>query len=56
MGQYYIWANPDKREYIDDEPFGGTGFALGCSVAVGQPMTDAACTMIAGPWHGDTVI
>lgn len=55
-GQYYIWANPDKREYIDDEPFEGTGFALGCSVAVGQQMTDAACTMIAGPWYGDTVI
>ena len=55
-GQYYVWANPDKCEYIDDEPFGGTGFALGCSVAVGQQMTDAACTMIAGPWHGDTVI
>ena len=55
-GQHYIWANPDKREYIDDEPFEGTGFALGCSVTVGQPMTDAACTMIAGPWHGDTVI
>lgn len=55
-GQYYIWANPDKREYIDDEPFGDSGFALGCSTAVAQPMTDAACTMIAGPWHGDTVI
>ena len=55
-GQYYIWANPDKREYIDDELFEGVGFMLGHSVAVGQPMTDAACTMIAGPWHGDTVI
>lgn len=54
--QYYIWANPDKREYIDDDPFEGIGFTLGCSAAVGQQMTDAACTMIAGPWHGDTVI
>ena len=55
-GQNFIWANPDRREYIDDEPFGCTGFALGCSTAVGQPMTGAAHTMIAGPWHGDTVI
>lgn len=56
MSQYYIWANPDKREYIDDDPFEGIGFTLGCSAAVGQQMTDAACTMIAGPWRGDTVI
>lgn len=56
MGQHYIWANPDKREYIEDEPFEGTGFVLSCLVGVGQPMTDAACTMIAGPWRGDTVI
>ena len=54
--QYYIWANPDKCEYIDDDPFEGIGFTLGCSAAVGQQMTDAACTMIAGPWRGDTVI
>lgn len=55
-GQYCIWANPDKREYIDDEPFEGAGFMLGCSATAGQQMTDAACTMIAGPWRGDTVI
>lgn len=55
MGQYYIWANPDKKQYIDDEPFEGTGFMLNCSVHAGQPITDAACTMIAGPWCGDLV-
>ena len=56
MGTYYMWVNPAKREWIDDAPFDDFGYMM--SIASIQPCdtTDAACTLIAGRWHGDPVM
>ena len=56
MGEYFMWANPEKKEYLDEDPFERAGFLLGIATLEGFGYTDAACTMIAGPWHGTPVV
>lgn len=56
MGEYFTWANPAKKEYLEDDPFGCCGFMLSIATLEGCGYTDAACTMIAGPWHGSPVV
>ena len=56
MGEYFKWVNPRKREWIDDEPFDDYGFMLSIASYLGNRYTDAACTLIAGPWRGDPVM
>lgn len=55
-GQYYAWANLDRCEYIDDEPFEGTGFML---ERFGWPGTTGTATALAPrgrtAWWSDLV-
>ena len=56
MGEYYLWANPRRREFISHAPFEDFGFMMSCASAQPCTTTDAACTMIATAWHGDPVV
>lgn len=56
MGEYFKWVNPKKREWIDDESFGDYGFMFSVASTLGNRYTDAACTLLAGPWRGDPVM
>ena len=55
MGQYFTWLNVDKREQLDPLAFeGGLKWCETCYV--GSERTEAALTLLAGPWAGDAVI
>ena len=56
MGESFYWANPGKREWIDCDPFDDLGFMLNIASYLGNRYTDAACTLLAGPWRGDPVM
>lgn len=56
MGEYYLWANPRRREFISHAPFEDYGFMMSCASTQPCTTTDAACTMIAAAWHGDPVV
>jgi hypothetical protein len=56
MGEYYLWANPRRREFISHAPFEDYGFMMSCASTQPCTTTDAACTMIATAWHGDPVV
>ena len=56
MGEYYLWANPRRREFISHAPFEDYGFMMSCASAQPCTTTDAACTIIAAAWHGDPVV
>lgn len=56
MGQYFCWANPARREWIDCDPFDPYGFMAGPSSRCGNRYTDAACTLMEGCWRGNPVV
>lgn len=56
MGTSYIWANPRKREFLNDTPFDDCGFMMSCSSYDGSTTTAAAATLISSRWHGDPVV
>ena len=56
MGEYFYWVNPKKRERIDEDPFDKYGFIYSIGSTLGNRYTDAACTLLAGPWRGDPVM
>ncbi len=56
MGEYFTWVNPKKGEWIDHEPFSECGFVFNVAACLGDRYTDAACTLLAGPWRGDPVM
>lgn len=56
MSQSFYWANAGKREWIDCDPFDDGGFMLNIASYLGNRYTDAASTLLAGPWHGDPVM
>ena len=56
MGEYYLWANPRRREFISHAPFEDYGFMMSCASTQPCTTTDAACTMIEAAWHGDPVV
>lgn len=55
MGQYFTWLNVDKREQLDPLAFeGGLKWCETCYV--GSERTEAALSLLAGPWAGDAVV
>ena len=42
MSQYFIWANPKKKEWIECDPFDEYGFMFGAASVLGNRYTDAA--------------
>lgn len=56
MGEYFMWANPKKKEWIEANVFSEFGFMFGIASKLGDRYTDAACTLMAGPWSGDPVL
>lgn len=54
MSTYYTWVNYTKRQYLCDVPF-PEGLKILESSYVDSPKTDAATTLLAGPWRGDPV-
>ena len=56
MGEYFMWANPKKKEWIEADVFSEFGFTLSIASELGNRYTDAACTLMAGPWRGDPVL
>lgn len=56
MSQYFIWANPKKKEWIECDPFDEYGFMFGAASVLGNRYTDAACTLLAEPWRNDPVM
>ncbi len=55
MGQYFMWINFDKRQYLDDDMF-PDGLKATESAYVGSPKTDAAATLLGTIWRGDLVV
>lgn len=56
MGEYFIWADPVRKEYLDDEAFDECGFMLGIASYQGSITTRAARILMANRWKGDPVI
>lgn len=56
MSQYFIWTNPKKKEWIECDPFDEYGSLFGAASVLGNRYTDAACTLLAGPWRNDPVM
>lgn len=56
VGQYFRWANPVRREWIDCGPFDRYGFLASLSDRCGNRYTDAVCTLMEGRWRGDPVV
>lgn len=56
MSQYFIWANPKKKEWIDCDPFDEFASLFGAASVLGNRYTDAACTLLAGPWCNGPVM
>lgn len=56
MGQYFCWANPARREWIDCDPFDRYGFLATLSNRCGNRYADAACTLMEERWRGDPVV
>lgn len=54
MGEYFAWANIDKRERLDMAAF-DSGFKMVEPCWVGNGDIDAVCTLLADRWRGDTV-
>lgn len=56
VGEYFIWADPVRKEYLDDEAFDECGFMLGIASYQGSITTRAARILMANRWKGDPVI
>lgn len=56
MGEYFMWANPAKKEYLDDSAFEECGFMLSIAKYTGCITTRAARMLMADRWKGDPVI
>lgn len=54
MGEYFAWANINKRERLKVGAFSGS-FEAVAPCWVGNYDIDAVCTLLAGRWKGDTV-
>lgn len=55
MGEYFKWANYDKRKVLSNDVW-GEGVNLSDFVQQRSARNDAAATLLAGPWAGDRVI
>lgn len=56
MGEYFVWINQDKRQYLDQHACNDYGWMFGIASMQRCDLTEAACTLIAGYWRGDRVI
>ena len=54
MGEYFAWANIDKRERLKMGAFSGSIEAV-APCWVGNYDIDAVCTLLMGRWEGDTI-
>ena len=54
MGEYFAWANIDKRERLKMGAFSGSIEAV-APYWVGNYDIDAVCTLLMGRWEGDTI-
>lgn len=55
MGEYFKWANYDKRKVLSNDLW-GDGIKLSCFTHSGSVRNDAVATLLADPWAGDRVI
>lgn len=55
MGEYFKWANYDKRKVLSNDLW-NEGISLTCFTFAGSGRNDAVATLLAGPWAGDRVI
>lgn len=53
MGEYFVWANPARKEYLDADGFGECGFMLSIASYQGSLTTRAAHLLMADRWKGD---
>lgn len=56
MGEYFVWADPARKEYLDANGFGECGFMLSIASYQGSLTTRAARMLMADRWKGDPVI
>lgn len=56
MGEYFVWANPVRKEYLDTKSFGECGFMMSIASYQGSLTTRAARMLMAGQWKGDPII
>lgn len=55
MGEYFLWTNPSKKQYISEHDEHDCAFMFGVASQQGCELTDDACALMAGPWRGDAV-
>lgn len=56
MGEYFLWANVTKKQYLDQNCCNDFGWMRGIASWGECALTNLACRMIEGPWHGDSVV
>lgn len=56
MGEYFVWADPVRKEYLDSESFDECGFMLSIASYQGSLTTRAARMLMSGQWKGDPII
>lgn len=56
MGEYFVWADPIRREYLDGTSFDECGFMLSIATYQGSLTTRAARMLLANQWKDDPVI
>lgn len=56
MGEYFKWMNRGKGQRLDEGACDDFSWMLGIATIQRCDLTEAACTLINGPWHGDRVI
>lgn len=57
MGQYFMWVNFDKRQYLgDDASVSDEGLKVIETAYIGSRKTDALSTLLGTVWKGDLVV
>lgn len=56
MGEYFVWINEGKRQYLDQDACDDCGSIFSIATQQRCELTEAACSLINGPWRGDPVI
>lgn len=55
MGEYFLWVNPKKRQYISEHDDKDCGFMFSIASIQRCELTDDACALIAGLWKDGPV-
>lgn len=56
MGEYFVWVNASKGEFLDQHACDDYGWMFSIASLQSCSLTEAACTLIEGPWRGDAVM